>query len=116
MDIKIRKSGDIIVTENGDIELTGSLQQAILIHLRWIYAEWRLGNTLGFPWFEDVFVKNPNIEKIKKDVRDTINEINGIKYSTVDRVEYSAGGRTAHFYYTAVTDEETFSGEVTLDA
>ena len=59
IDILLEEDGDIAVSEVGDISITNSVRQAVLIRLRWIYNEWRLGPELGFPWFEQVFVKNP---------------------------------------------------------
>ena len=64
-DIRLGKDGDIVVSEIGDISLTESVRQAVLIRLRWIYQEWRLGPEMGFPWFEEVFIKNPNTVKIQ---------------------------------------------------
>ena len=64
-DILLNSDGDIKVDGIGEIRLTTSAKQAILIRLRWIFAEWRLGPDFGFPWFEDVLIKNPIIMKIK---------------------------------------------------
>ena len=72
VDIKLNRDGDIDVSAIGDISLTESVRQAVLIRLRWIYDEWRLGPELGFPWFEEVFVKNPNTVKIRSLIRDEI--------------------------------------------
>ena len=55
-DIKLGKDGDIVVSAVGDISLTESVRQAVLIRLRWIYQEWRLGPEMGFPWFEEIFI------------------------------------------------------------
>lgn len=48
-DIRLDKNGDIEVSPTGDIYLTESVRQAVLIRLRWIWNEWRLGPELGFP-------------------------------------------------------------------
>lgn len=116
LDIMITRDGDLDITENGDIKKTGSMQQAILIHLRWIFSEWRLGPEYGFPYWEDVFIKNPDIERIKRDIRSEIMKVEGVKFANVDRVEYDPAARTASFTYTATTDEETFMEEVILYA
>lgn len=65
LDIRLNEDGDIAISKNGDISTTESVRQAVMIRLRWIYDEWRLGPELGFPWFEEVFIKNPNTIKIK---------------------------------------------------
>ena len=43
LDIQLDKNGDLAVSETGDIFMTQSVKQAVLIRLRWIYNEWRLG-------------------------------------------------------------------------
>lgn len=116
LDIRITRDGDLDLTPNGDIQKTSSMQQAILIHLRWIFSEWRLGPDYGFPYWEDVFIKNPDIERIKRDIRMEIMKVEGVRFATVDRVDYDPAGRSASFTYTAVTDEERFTEEVTLYA
>ena len=114
MDILLDRSGDIDVTALGDIRVENSIRQAILIHLRWIHAEWRLGPEMGFKWFEEVFVKNPNTQTIRQLVREEILKVEGVKSAFVVSVEYDRAKRTAKFRYTASTDEETFREEVIL--
>ena len=71
-DIMLNTNGDIAISDTGDISLTESVRQAILVRLRWIYREWRLGPEYGFRWFEEVFVKNPNEVKIRHLIREEI--------------------------------------------
>lgn len=114
LDIKLNADGDIDVSAVGDISLTESVRQAIFIRLRWIYNEWRLGPEMGFPWFEEVFVKNPNTVKIRQLVRDEIMQVDEVKDAKVETVTYDRAKRAATFVYTATVDEETFREEVTL--
>ena len=53
LDIMLDADGDIKVSATGDISKTESVRQAVLVRLRWLYSEWRLGPELGFPWFEE---------------------------------------------------------------
>lgn len=114
LDILLEKSGDIAVSPTGDISLTNSVRQAVLIRLRWIYGEWRLGPEMGFPWFEEVFVKNPNTDKIRSLIRDEIRKVDGVTDATVEKVVYDRQKRSATFYYTCAVGSEIFSEEVTL--
>lgn len=114
VDIKLSKNGDLDVSDIGDISLTKSIRQAVAIRLKWIYDEWRLGPTLGFGWFEDVFVKNPNIDRIRMLVRNEIAQVEGITNVTVTDVVYDKAKRTATFCFTYKVDEETYREEVTL--
>lgn len=114
IDILLGNDGDIAVSEVGDISITNSVRQAVLIRLRWIYNEWRLGPELGFPWFEQVFVKNPNTVKIRSLIRDEILQVEGVTGAEVTRVVYDRQNRAATFTYTCAVGEEIFREEVTL--
>lgn len=114
IDILLDSNGDIKVSPTGDLYSTESVRQAILIKLRWIYNEWRLGPDLGFPWFEEVFVKNPNIDFIKQSIRNKILEVDGVTEAKVTNVKYSISDRSAVFRYTATVGEETFMEEVAM--
>lgn len=116
LDIMLDKSGDIKVSALGDISLTESVRQAVLIRLRWIYNEWRLGPEFGFKWFEEVFVKNPNIPKIKQLIRDEIMKVDEVTEAQVNSVTYDPKKRAATFVYTCSVGEATFREEVTLYA
>ena len=107
-DIRLDKSGDIEVSPTGDIYLTESVRQAVLIRLRWIWNEWRLGPELGFPWFEEVFVKNPNTVKIRSLIR------NGVTAAEVTSVSYDRAKRAATFVFVCTVGDATYREEVTL--
>ncbi len=58
--------GDIVI-ENGDLVLNDGLtaiRQNILQRLRTFFGEWFLDNTIGLPYFEQIWVKNPDQSKI----------------------------------------------------
>jgi hypothetical protein len=114
LDIKLNADGDLDVNAFGDISTTESVRQAVLIRLRWIYDEWRLGPEYGFPWFEEVFVKNPNTVKIKQLIREEILKVSEVRAAEVMKVDYDPAKRTAKFYYTVKVGEETYREEVTL--
>lgn len=114
LDIQLDKSGDLAVSQAGDIFMTQSVKQAVLIRLRWIFNEWRLGPEFGFRWFEDVLVKNPDTLKIKQLIREEILKVDEVVSVTVKTVNYDAAKRTFSCAYTFSTDEETYRDEVTL--
>lgn len=116
LDILLDADGDIKVSATGDISVTESIRQAVRVRLRWIYNEWRLGPELGFPWFEHVFVKNPNTIKIRQLIRDEIMKVNGITSAEVSSVAYDRARRAATFVYTCSVGEAVFREEVTLYA
>lgn len=114
LDIMLDKDGDIAVTALGDIRTTESVRQAVKIRLKWIFSEWRLGPDYGFPWFEEVFVRNPNIPKIKQLVKDEIMKVDEVEDAEVIKAAYDPRTRTAAFTYTVTIDEFTYREEVTL--
>lgn len=114
LDIMLDADGDIKVSATGDISKTESVRQAVLVRLRWLYSEWRLGPELGFPWFEEVFVKNPNTAKIRQLIRDEIVKVDEVTSAEVISVKYDPAKRAATFVYTCSVGEATFRGEVTL--
>ena len=116
MDIKITKGGDLDITETGDIQLTHSIQQDILIHLRWILEEWRLGPEFGLPYFQDILVKNPNLEIVKRDIVNEIMKCDKIVNASIEDLNYDPKARTLKVRYKAETDEESFREEVELYA
>lgn len=98
----------------GDISMTESVRQAVLIRLRWILDEWRLGPEYGFPWFEEVFVKNPNTIKLKQLIREEILKVDGVKSAEVSAIDYDPAKRTATIRYTVKVGEDVYREEVTL--
>ena len=114
LDILLDHEGDIAISDTGDINLTESKRQAALVRLRWISNEWRLGPDFGFPWFEEVFVKNPNLPKIQTAIRDEIMKVDGIEDAEVTDATLSVANRKAVFKFKIAVDQETFVEEVEI--
>lgn len=115
-DILLDKNGDIDISGSGVFSTTTSVRQAILIHLRWFFGEWRFGPELGFPWFEEVFVKNPNLPKLRNLIRNEIKKVDGVVNVSVDNIVFDAKKREAKVTYKCTTTEEIFEEEVILNA
>ena len=115
-DILLNSEGDIKVDGIGEIRLTTSAKQAILIRLRWIFAEWRLGPDFGFPWFEDVLIKNPIIMKIKARIRWECLQVPGVTDARVVSVDFDKAARSATFNFTYTVNEEVYKEEITVYA
>lgn len=114
LDIMLDGGGDIAVSDTGDIAITNSVRQAVMIRLRWIYGEWRLGPEMGFPWFEEVFKKNPNIQKVQHLIRDEIMKVTGVSGATVQTVKYDKSKRSIKIAYTVTVGEDTYKEEVMM--
>lgn len=115
LDILLDRDGDLKVSETGDISLTESVRQAIIIRLRWFLGEWRLGPGNGLDYWGTVLVKNPNLVKIRQAIRDEIMSVEEV--TGVNRVDLKADAakRQLIVSYEAVTSEETFREEVKIN-
>ena len=115
-DILLDREGDIKVDGIGEIQLTTSARQAILIRLRWIFNEWRLGPDYGFPWFEDVLVKNPVIMKIRQRIRWECMQVPGVTDAKVISSTFDKAARSATFIFSYTVNDEVFKEEITVYA
>ena len=115
IDFTLEGNGDLRITEEGDIEITDSINQAVLIRLRWIYGEWRLNPDYGLTWFEDIFVKNPDFDHIKDIIKDEIEQVQGVDSAKVDTVEYDRRLRTLRVKYHFTVGEAVYDEEVVLN-
>ena len=113
-DMLLDRSGDLALTEDGDVTLTASAGQAIAIRLRWIRGEWRLGPGYGFPWLEELLVKGPDLTRLRELLRQEILGVDGVTGAEVPKVQFDPAARTARFPFTAYLDEEHYGEEVTL--
>ena len=114
LDILLDNGGDLDITDTGDIRVGHSIPQAILVRLRWIEQEWRLGPDIGFPWFSQVFVKNPDLSLIAQSIRYAIMEVDHVVNATVEMEYFSMAERKIKFKYRAQTYTEEFVEEVVI--
>ena len=114
IDLKLTKDGDLELTMKGDVSPTQSVCQAVRIRLLWFLEEWRLGPGLGFPYFEEVFVKNPSDTKIKYLIRETVMSVDEV--TDVESIDFSLDNRTRSASISVVfcTDEDTYTEEVKI--
>lgn len=114
IDLKLDKTGDLELTQLGDILPTDSIAQAVRVRLLWFFKEWRLGPDLGFPYFEYLFVKSPNEAKLRHLIRETVMEVEGVTDVTDITFTVDRKQRTATIAVTFTTDEDTFREEVNI--
>lgn len=116
VDFKITPDGDLEITPLGDIVPTDSVVQSVLIRLKWFLAEWRLGPTMGFPYFEEVFVKNPNLTKIRFLLRDLVLDVEGVTNVTKADIIPDPRTREAKIVIIFTVEDEIFRKEVKICA
>lgn len=67
MDFKLDSTGDLDLSTY-DLQLTEGLeaiQQHLIIKFKDIQGEWVFDSEVGFPWFEEVLVRNPSFTEIQ---------------------------------------------------
>jgi hypothetical protein len=114
-DILLDRNGDIAISETGDISVKHSVRQEVKIFLRWFFEEWRFNPDVGVPYFEDVFVKNPNTQMIARIVRSEAMKADGAKDVRDVSVSVDRKTRSAAIKFTLITDYGAFREEVTID-
>ena len=114
LDILLTPDGDLNITDYGDIMLTESVRQAIRIRLLWFFSEWRFAPGLGVPYFEDILIKNPNMNRIRRIIRNEVMSVREVRDVRNLQVVINALSRRAVISFFAVTDEETYHEEVEI--
>lgn len=113
MDILLDGNGDLAF-KGTDIVLANSVRQKIKIRLKWFFQEWRWDDEAGVPYFEYLFVKNPDIDQIKELVEEQIFNVDEITEVNDVSIEIDSLKRSAVIRYEAVTDEKTYKEEVKI--
>lgn len=114
IDLKLDSTGDLELSAAGDISATDSIIQAVRIRLLWFFEEWRLGPSLGFPYFEHLFVKNPNEAKLRHLIRETVMGVEGVTDVTEITFSIDKATRQGTVCITFTTDEDSFREEVKI--
>jgi hypothetical protein len=78
--------GDLFIDPRGQLVLVGDVaetrdlevRQHVRGRLRLFLGEWFLDQRQGFPYFRDVFIKNPNRQSIISSLRRTIRQTPGV--------------------------------------
>lgn len=115
MDILLDGNGDMIITPEGDIVLKDSVAQEIKIRLKWFEGEWRWDRDEGLPYFDSLFIKNPDTDYFESRIREKIFDVEDITEVRDVSVEYDHKTRRADIRFTALTDTETIKEEVITD-
>ena len=71
-------NNDLVFTSDVNTPGTNNILQDILQRLRLFQGEWFLDNSIGIPWFQQIFVKNPDVSKIEAIFIDAILSTNGV--------------------------------------
>ena len=113
-DIQMNDESDIFFYEK-DIRTTNSIEQAIIIRLRWFFNEWQYGPQYGVDYYDKVFIKNPNRTIILAMIGSVIRGVDGVFSVENLRMDINAKTREARIYFTVITtSKERFDQEVDI--
>ncbi len=100
-------TGDLAITDNKFTFNSGveSIRQHLQIRLRIALGEWFLDETIGVPYFQDIFKKNPNYVNVTEAFKTTILETPGVVELLEFNYEYDNTDRLFSLTFKALTDE-----------
>lgn len=85
---KVDKMSDLQQTSRGDIEIVNNtlvlvesedeVKQRLAQRLRTFFGEWFLDNEIGLPYYENIFIKNPNAGLVEAIIKDEITDTPGV--------------------------------------
>ena len=113
-DIQLTADGDLRITELGDIGLTDSVRQAVRIRLLWFFNEWRFAPQFGVPYFEDILIKNPNLEKIRGIVRDEVTSVDEVIDAKNIKLSFDKIKRSLQITLDIITSGGTYREEALI--
>jgi len=113
-DFLLDGDGDLVL-RNGDIVITDSVIQAIRIRLKWFANEWRINKDYGIPYYEEVFIKNPNKQLIEERIKEEILTVEEVQEVTSVNIDVNTVTRKAVITFTAIINGEEQNGEVNLN-
>lgn len=106
-DILLDADGDLDMTD-GDLKMEVSIAQSISIRLKYFSGEWFLDTTKGLPYFDLIYVKNPNLTHVSSIFRQCILQTPGV--TSLDKFEVSFNVATRSF--TVEFAAQTSQGEI----
>lgn len=114
LDILLTNDGDIFVGEDGDIQLTESIRQAVKIRLLWFLGEWKYAPGFGLPYFGELLIKSPDVERVKRIVRDEALSVNGVDDIRNIVITMDKSSRTAKITFDLRVAETVYREELVV--
>ena len=101
--------GDIAIVDGRLKLVTGADEKAQKIknRLRLFRGEWFLDTRLGTPWYKVVFVKNPDLDLIRRLFRKVILSVEGVSDVQTLDLQWDRAARTLSYSFEAVADDGT---------
>jgi hypothetical protein len=117
-DIAIDANGEIVFV-NGDISFVYDAQaiaQAIRIRLLFFLGEWFNDQTVGMPWFQQIFVKGTKLSTLTGLFRAMLQNTIGVNEVVSLTLNYTGNNRTLTVAWAVSTDFGQLTGATALVA
>lgn len=114
-DYLLTPDGDLYIDEYGDIALTDSVSQAIIIRLKWFWKEWKFNPSFGVPYYEDILIKNPSKVHVQQLIREQIMSVDEVEEVNKISLKIDQRTRKAILSFEATAQGKLLKEEVFLD-
>lgn len=108
-DVHIGSRSGIAIARDG-----AAVAQNVLTRLRLIRGEWELDVNEGTPWFDEVFVDNPDIRRIEITLKERIIDTPGVVGLISFDLDFDASTRALPVAFEAESEFGPISAEATL--
>lgn len=96
IDLQIAGTKNDLVVSNGDLQLVmddAAIRQSVLQTLQTFAGEWFLDTSVGIPYFQSIFVRNPNLDLIQAYFQNAITNVPGIASLNGFNFDYTNSNR-----------------------
>ena len=108
-------TGDIELTADGDLQLTDSVMQMIVIRLKWFAKEWKMNRAFGIDYYGEMFKKNPNLAIIQSQMVEAILNTDGVNDVKDFNITVDSKTRKAYVNFTAIINGRQSEGRINID-
>ena len=94
-DLALSTVDDDLLIENDNLSIidgTAGYEQNLVIRLRFFKGDWFLDQRLGVPYYDDIFLKNPDLILVRTIFREVILETAGT--DSIERFDLSVDSAT----------------------
>lgn len=108
MDLLLDRTTHDLVIKGYDLQLvddTDLIRQAIKQRLLLVFGEWFLDETIGVPWYQYIFQKGANINRVKSILINQIVGTEGVNSMLEFTLNYDKTTRGLEVYFTVDTVE-----------
>lgn len=106
-----------ITIQNGDLSFVSGIDaiaQACKLMVQLFAGEWFLDQTLGIPYFEDIFIKNPNVPAIREIFKQKLLTVVGILDVLQINLSFESVRRTLTIRFRCSTDLGEINEQIVL--